>query len=142
MAFDLKRLLRQSPEPRQDRPALIIPALSEVNSRYCEDLVNRQLAECARAIKAKGALYRWRKHNAPAVLVIWDRESKQFIGFDTAGFAQWLGSNFDLQDRFGVHFGLPHRATAGRIWEECLKDSTDLPWVDWSTVDQWRREGK
>jgi hypothetical protein len=114
----------------------------KVHSRYCEELVNSQLKECARIIKAKGALYRWRKHNAPAVLVVWDKESKTFINFDNQGFCQWLGSHFDLRDRFGVHFGLPHRATAARIWEELLKDGHGLEWASWQLTDEYRKATK
>jgi hypothetical protein len=113
-----------------------------VNNKYCEELVGNQLQECAKVIKAKGGIYKWRKYNAPAVLVIWDRDSKLFINFDNAGFCEWLGTHFDLYDRMGVHFGLPHSATADRIWTELLKDSSGLEWVSWGTVSEWRKEGK
>jgi hypothetical protein len=142
MNFDLSRMLRWDAARRIDRPQLLIPCLSEVNSKYCEELVSNQLRECARVIKAKGGIYKWRKYDAPAVLVIWDKDSKIFINFDNAGFCEWLGSQFDLCDRMNVHFGLPHAAVAARIWEELLKDSTELQSVGWQTVSDWRRQGK
>jgi hypothetical protein len=141
MPFDLAQMFRGDSNRRTDRRQLLIPCLSEVSSKYCEELVNNQLTECARVIKAKGGIYRWRKYDAPAVLVIWDKDTKVFINFDNAGFCEWLGTNFDLSDRMGVHFGLPHAAVAAKIWEELVKDSTGLQSVGWQTVSDWRRQG-
>jgi hypothetical protein len=142
MAFDLARMLRWDTSRQSDRPQLLIPCLAEVNNKYCEELVTNQLKECAKVIKSKGGIYKWRKYDAPAVLVIWDRESKVFINFDNAGFCEYLGTQYDLCDRMGVHFGLPHAAVAARIWEELLKDSTGLESVGWQTVRDWRKARK
>ena len=142
MPFDIGQMFRRDSARRANRPELLIPCLSEVNNKYCEELVNNQLKDCARVIKAKGGIYKWRKYDAPAVLVIWDKDSKVFINFDNAGFCEYLGATFDLSDRMNVHFGLPHPAVAARIWEELLKDSTGLESVGWQTVGDWRRQGK
>ncbi len=142
MAFDLGKMIRGSAARRSDRPQLLIPAINEISSIYCEELVSKQLANCAKIIKDRGGLFRWRKYNAKPVLVIWAEDSKVFINFDNPGFCQWLGSNFDLCDRMGIHFGLPAAGVAARIWETLLLDSSGLDYVSWSTVDERRRANK
>jgi hypothetical protein len=140
--FDLTKFLRWNEARRPDRQKLVSFCIDELNSRYCEELVTKQLGDCATVVKAKGDLFRWRRLNNSTVLVIWDKDSKQFINFDNSAFCQYLGSNFDLQDRSGCHFGLPAAPTAARIWDALLQNSVDLPFADWKLTAERRRAEK
>jgi hypothetical protein len=142
MSIDLKAMLRWDSERREGKPLLIIPNIDDLNKEYRQEVVSKQLAECAKVIKAKGLLYRWRKFVGPAVLVTWDKESRQFTNFDNNLFRHWLGAHFDLVDSRGVSFGLPAAGTAGRIWEELLRDESGLDWASWDLTTEWRKNGK
>jgi hypothetical protein len=142
MQPDLKLLLRMDSERRADKALLTIPIVDQLGKERCQDVVRKQLAECAKVIKAKNLLFRWRKCGAPSVLVIWNKDSHLFTHFDNDLFRHFLGIHFDLVDSRGMSFGLPAAATTAKIWEELLRDEHGLPWASWQLTDEYRRAGK
>ena len=141
MSVDLKQLLRWD-EARRDKPRLVIPAFKTPGTKYDPGVVTNELRECARVIRERGGLFRWKRFTGLVVLVVWDPESKQFTGFDTERFGLWLGAFFDLCDRSGLQFGRPHLSTASRLWEQLTLDESGLPWASWQLTDEYRRAGK
>jgi hypothetical protein len=142
MPFDLGRMLRWDTSRRADRPVLLLPSLATIHSRYKEEVASKELADCAQVIRSTGLLFRWKKWTGQVVLCTWDSIIKLFTHFSNESFREFLGAHFDLQEKSGVHFGLPAEPVADRIWQTLLLDAIDLPWASWELTTEYRRSGK
>lgn len=135
-------MIRESEKRRHGKKLLTIPALNRLREQAYEHEINDLMATAGKLIAQSQLVFRWRIASGLSALVYWSSTSKQFNLLDNPSWCEFLGTHFDLVDSQGMNFGLPHASVASRIYEECLKDSVNLPIADWQLCDQWRREGK
>jgi soluble lytic murein transglycosylase-like protein len=138
----LPQEIRQSPERRKNRKLLTFPAIDRLRDVNHEKEVDKLMETAAKGVAAAKLLYRWRRSSGIFSLVQWDSINHQFNQMDNPSFCEFLGYNFDLVDTFGMAFGLPHKATADRLFAELLKDQVNLPNADWKLTDELRKAGK
>jgi hypothetical protein len=142
MSFPLDAAIRQSEVRRKGKKLLILPAIDRLRNVNHEKEGDKLMGTAAKVVAAAKLLYIWKRSSGLFTLVRWDSINHQFNQLDNPSFCEFLGYNFDLVDTLGMAFGLPHKATADRLFAELLRDQVNLPLADWQLTDQWRREGK
>jgi len=142
MAFPLDGAIRQNEIRRKGNKLLTLPALDHLRDPNRQQAIDQLMAAAAKVIAGAKLLYKWKRSSGLANLVQWDSINHQFNQMDNPSLCEFLGYNFDLVDTGGMAFGLPHKATADRLFAELLKDQVNLPLADWQLTDQWRREGR